>query len=80
MDDQIESIRDRRTKSDSMREDHRDLTEEEKARIKVLKDVGRELLGAINDAGFEGASGRELAIARTKVEEAVMWAVKAVTA
>jgi hypothetical protein len=55
---------------------HRVLTNEEKARMAAIKDKGAELLDLISAAG----SSRELSIAKTKTEEAVMWAVKHITA
>lgn len=52
------------------------LSEDEKAAMAAVKDKGAELLDLIE---AQGAS-RELSIARTKTEEAVMWAVKHITA
>lgn len=40
-----------------------------------IKDLGAALLEKIEEAG----DGREYSIAKTKTEEAVMWAVKGVT-
>ncbi|MGJ3630201.1 Acb2/Tad1 domain-containing protein [Sphingomonas sp. MMS24-JH45] len=59
-----------------MRHTYRVLSDTEKAQMVALKDAGAEMLRLIGEAG----SSRELSIARTKTEEAVMWAVKHVTA
>ena len=80
MADRIVSTDDARADSQPMRHQYRVLSEAEKARVSDLKDCGEQMLGSIDDASTEGADPRALALARTKVEEAVMWAVKAVTA
>lgn len=48
----------------------------DKATMQEIKDKGLALLELIDGVG----SSRELSIAKTKTEEAVMWAVKHVTA
>ena len=80
MADAFESTDDARAASQPMRHQYRVLSDGEKSRVADLKDRGEDLLASIGDAGSEGADPRALAVARTKVEEAVMWAVKAVTA
>lgn len=72
----IASTSDQRTANNAMRHTYRLLSDEEKARMQAIKDKGQELLDLINECG----QSRELSIARTKTEEAVMWAVKHVTA
>lgn len=47
----------------------------EKSQIILIKDLGLSFLTAIDQLG----SKREYSIAKTKVEEAVMWAVKGIT-
>lgn len=54
---------------------HRQLTENEIHRIAAIKDAGNALLEVLDIQ----QPGREISLARTKVEEAVMWAVKGVT-
>lgn len=44
--------------------------------MKQIKDLGLEFITAIDALG----SSRETSLAKTKVEEAVMWAVKHITA
>lgn len=62
--------------ANAMRHNYRVLTAEEKAVMTAFKDKGQELLDLIAAQG----GSRELSIARTKTEEAIMWAVKHVTA
>ena len=57
--------------------DVRHLNDAEKAAMIRIKDVGRELLTAIDDSVTDDPRCR--ALARTKAEEAVMWAVKGIT-
>lgn len=79
MNETVSSTSDQRTVNnspDAMRHSYRVLSDDEKATMKALKDKGQELLDLIAAAG----NSRELSIARTKTEEAVMWAVKHVTA
>lgn len=61
---------------DAVRHAYRVLSEEEKQLMVEIKDLGAELLAKIEGIG----SSRELSIAKTKTEEAVMWAVKHITA
>lgn len=70
----VDSASDART-TNVMGHEYRVLTDGEKATMKDLKDKGLELLELIEAAG----QSRELSIAKTKTEEAVMWAVKHVT-
>lgn len=53
----------------------RDPTSEEIFQIVSIKDIGQEFLDLLDTLPLN----RELALAKTKVEEAVMWAVKGVT-
>jgi len=72
----VESTSDQRTVNNTMRHQYRVLSSEEKALMLAIKDKGmemHELLGTM-------PACREVSIAKTKNEEAVMWAVKAVTA
>lgn len=47
----------------------------EKAQMQKVKDIGLEMHEILAGIG----SSRELSLAKTKVEEAVMWAVKHIT-
>lgn len=72
---QINSESDGRTANNAVRHTYRVLTDEEKQKMLELKDLGASFITACNNSG----SSRELSIAITKAEEAVMWAVKHVT-
>lgn len=72
----VSSTSDERTVNNAMRHAYRVLSEEEKATMQAIKDKGLELYQLLEGVG----SSRELSLAKTKVEEAVMWGVKHVTA
>ena len=69
------STDDKRATNNVMRHQYRQLTESEKASMDKLKDKGLELFELIESLG----TSRELALAKTKTEEAIMWAVKHLT-
>lgn len=73
----VESTSDGRVVNNTLRHQYRVLSEEEKARVQAIKDAGESFLALLNHAA---PVGRECSIARTKIEEAMMWAVKGVTA
>ena len=58
-----------------MRQAYRTLSQDEQDRVRAIKDAGA-VLWLLCEA--EPAS-REASLAKTKAEEAVMWAVKAIT-
>jgi hypothetical protein len=71
----IESTSDRRTENNVMRHQYKVLSDAEKQNMTSVKDCGLsffELCGSLGNS-------RELSLAKTKVEEAVMWAVKHIT-
>lgn len=68
----VASTGDDRTVNDTMRHRYRVLSDEEKARMAPIKDLGQAFLELVDDCG----QSRELSLAKTKIEEAVMWAVK----
>lgn len=72
----VDSTSDTRTVNNTMRHAYRVLTDEEKAKMQAIKDAGLAFHEQIAALG----NSREVSIAKTKVEEAVMWAVKHVTA
>ena len=83
----VDSTSDARTVNNTMRHAYRVLSDEEKAQMQDIKDIGASFLSKlyeISEGAPNCASGkplsRELSFARTKIEEAVMWAVKHVTA
>ena len=71
-----------------MRHNYRPLTDEEKENMVKIKDLGLEFVAALHSIGGTpqtlndrpgGQGSRELSVSQTKIEEAVMWAVKHVT-
>ena len=72
----VDSASDDRTANNAVRHTYRVLSEVEKDQMVAIKDKGAELLSLIDQAG----ASRELSLAKTKTEEAVMWAVKHITA
>lgn len=75
MTETVPSTSDQRTVNNTMRHQYRVLSNEEKAAMQNIKDKGLELLTLIEGLG----KSRELSLALTKTEEAVMWAVKHIT-
>lgn len=71
----VDSTSDQRTVNNVMRHQYRVLSDAEKANMKAVKDKGLELHELIKSIG----ASRELSLAATKTEEAVMWAVKHIT-
>lgn len=71
----VNSASDQRTVNNVMRHAYRVLTDDEKTAMQAIKDKGLELHDLIESIG----QSRELSIAKTKTEEAVMWAVKHLT-
>jgi len=64
-----------RVANNVMRHEYRILSDEEKAQIKGIKDLGEEFIRQVNSLG----RSRELSLAVTKMEEGVFWAVKFIT-
>lgn len=62
--------------NDVMRTQYKELTQDNKAEILVIKTEALYLYNTIVRLG----SSRELSIAKTKLEEVVMWATKHITA
>jgi len=75
-DNTISSVSDERTANNTMRHAYRALSEAEKANMQAIKDEGLKFHSLVEGLG----NSRELSLAKTKVEEAVMWAVKHITA
>lgn len=73
--DMIDSGSDERVVNNIMRHEYRVLNEDEKERMRLLKDHGAAFVSLCHAIG----SSRELSLAITKMEEAVMWGVKHVT-
>jgi hypothetical protein len=71
----VDSASDARTLNNVMRHEYHVLSDAEKSLLKAVKDKGLELLELVQSIG----TSRELSLAATKTEEAVMWAVKHIT-
>lgn len=71
----MDSTNDSRTVNNVMRHEYRVLTDAEKQQMKQIKDLGADFLAEIDKLD----DSREVELARVKIEEAVMWAVKHIT-
>ena len=71
----VDSKSDGRTVNNVMRHEYRVLSDDEKNMMQSIKDKGLELHELIESIG----QSRELSIAKTKTEEAFMWAVNHLT-
>lgn len=80
----VDSTSDARIVNNVMRHAYRVLSETEKEQMRLLKDKGLEFFNLLHTIGETDPAGdklasRELSLAATKAEEAVMWAVKHIT-
>ena len=73
---EVPSTSDARTSNNVMRHAYRVLSDKEKAAIQRVKDDCLTLHDFLGSIG----SSREISIAKTKIEEAAMWAVKHIAA
>lgn len=71
----VDSTSDERVVNNVMRHEYRLLSEDDKRQMKAVKDHGLAFLELLDDVG----PSREVSLAKTKIEEAVMWAVKHIT-
>lgn len=74
-DQMVDSEGDGRTANNAVRHQYRILSDEEKAQMIRLKDIGASFIAACDEIG----QSREMSLAKTNAEQAVMWAVKHVT-
>lgn len=72
----VDSTSDDRTVNNTMRHAYRVLSDAEKANMQGIKDHGLVFHDFVAGLG----NSREISLAKTKIEEAVMWAVKHITA
>lgn len=72
----VKSEGDNRVINNVLRHEYRILNDAEKRWMKEIKDAGLNFMDTIESIG---ANSRELSLAKTKIEEAVMWAVKHIT-
>ena len=76
MNEYVDSSSDERTANNAVRHKYRVLTDEEKALMVEVKDLGAAFLTLCDRIG----ASREMSLAKTNAEQAVMWAVKHITA
>lgn len=74
----VDSASDDRTANNAVRHTYRVLTDAEKQHMQDIKDKGADFIRYLDEITPIGRS-RETSLAITKMEEAVMWAVKHVT-
>lgn len=80
----VDAASDVRAVNNAMRHQYRVLTEEQKLQMVRVKDLGLAFANQLHAIGDTDPAGdrlasRELSLALTKIEEAVMWAVKHIT-
>jgi len=73
---EVNSASDARTANNTVRHRYRVLSDAEKAAMTEIKDIGLAFIDKCNALG----KSRELSLAITNAEQAVMWAVKHITA
>ena len=71
----VDSASDARTINNTMRHQYKVLSDAEKVQMVTIKDMGLQFHEYCQSLG----KSRELSLAQTKIEEAVMWAVKSIT-
>ena len=71
----VDSASDERVVNNVMRHEYRVLSADEKRNMQAVKDMGLQFHTMLTGIG----ESRELSLAKTKIEEAVMWAVKGIT-
>ncbi len=72
---EVDSTSDERTVNNTVRHQYRVLSDDEKRSMLAVKDAGQAFVDLVE--GLEPSRERSLAV--TKIEEAVMWAVKGIT-
>jgi hypothetical protein len=73
----VDSASDARTVNNTMRHQYRVLSDAEKEALVWIKEQALTMVEFID---MRVPAGREASLAKTKIEEAVMWAVKGLTA
>lgn len=68
----VDSASDARTINNTMRHQYKVLNDAEKANMVQIKDMGLAMHEFVGSLG----NSREVSLAKTKIEEAVMWSVK----
>lgn len=66
--------------ADIFRKEYKPISDETKSFIKNIKEKAEELLYSFEDAGMNSSiDTRAMALAKTNLEQSVMWAIKAIT-
>lgn len=66
--------------SDTFRKEYRQLNEDQKNDVQLIKTYAEDLFRKLENAGQNySIDARAMAIAKTNLEQCVMWAVKAIT-
>lgn len=63
---------------DTFRKEYKPLSEGQKMQMEAVKSCAEELERIINEC-VTPENGREIAVAKTQLETAIMWAVKGIT-
>lgn len=71
----INSTSDNRTVNNVMRHEYRVLSQEDKNKMQTIKDMGLEFYNLLESLG----NSDQISVAKIKIEESVMWAVKHIT-
>lgn len=85
MPDHIDSTSDARTQNNAVRHQYRTLSDAEKAQMQALKDLGAAFIAKLHEIGGTDPHGdrqgsRDLSLAQTHAEDAVMRGVRHITA
>lgn len=67
--------------TDTFRKEYKPLSDDAKMQIKLIKDKAEELLHEFNMATNMqlNADARMMALSKTNLEQAIMWAIKSIT-
>lgn len=85
MTERVDSTSDQRTANNAVRHTYRVLSDAEKANMQAIKDMGAAFIAKLHEIGGTDAGGdrfasRDLSLANTHAEDAVMRAVRHITA
>jgi hypothetical protein len=85
MTEHVNSESDARTVNNAVRHTYRVLSDSEKAQMQAVKDLGASFIAKLHEIGGTDATGdrfasRDLSLANTHAEDAVMRAVRHITA
>lgn len=85
MTDHVDSSSDSRTANNAVRHQYRTLSEAEKQQMQRIKDLGAQFIAMLHEIGgtapaLEPMGSRDLSLARIHAEDAVMRAVRHITA